>query len=142
MELLLTKVIVILLLDRNEDLMLFAHFFLEKANQQLNKNIIGFSKEVIGIIQHYAWRGNLRELQNCIKRATLLTQGSWIEKSVLPNEIIENRTDFTDLSLMENEKNAIISALNKTDNNKSEASKLLKITRKTLYNKLKLYNLD
>ncbi len=128
--------------DRNEDLMLFAHFFLEKANQQLNKNIIGFSKEVIGIIQHYAWRGNLRELQNCIKRATLLTQGSWIEKSVLPNEIIENRTDFTDLSLMENEKNAIISALNKTDNNKSEASKLLKITRKTLYNKLKLYNLD
>jgi two-component system, NtrC family, response regulator HydG len=128
--------------DRNEDLMVFAHFFLEKANQQLNKTIIGFSKEVIGIIQEYAWRGNLRELQNCIKRATLLTQGNWIEKSVLPNEIIENRNDFADLSLMENEKNAIISALKKTDNNKSKASELLKITRKTLYNKLKLYNLE
>lgn len=128
--------------DRNEDLMVFAHFFLEKANQQLNKTIIGFSKEVIGIIQEYAWRGNLRELQNCIKRATLLSQGNWIEKSVLPNEIIENRNNFDDLSLMENEKNAIISALKKTDNNKSKASELLKITRKTLYNKLKLYNLE
>ncbi len=128
--------------DRNEDLMVFAHFFLEKANQQLNKTIIGFSKEVISIIQEYAWRGNLRELQNCIKRATLLTQGNWIEKSSLPNEIIENRNNFSDLSLMENEKNAIISALKKADNNKSKASELLKITRKTLYNKLKLYNLE
>jgi two-component system, NtrC family, response regulator HydG len=128
--------------DRNEDLMVFAHFFLEKANEQLNKTIIGFSKEVISIIQEYAWRGNLRELQNCIKRATLLTQGNWIEKSSLPNEIIENRNNFSDLSLMENEKNAIISALKKADNNKSKASELLKITRKTLYNKLKLYNLE
>lgn len=128
--------------DRNEDLMIFAHFFLEKANQQLNKTIIGFSKDVISIIQEYTWRGNLRELQNCIKRATLLTQGNWIEKSSLPNEIIENRNNFSDLSLMENEKNAIISALRKTDNNKSKASELLKITRKTLYNKLKLYNLE
>ncbi len=131
--------------DRGEDLMVFADYFLEKANQQLHKDVIGFSPEVVSIFQNYNWPGNLRELQNCVKRATLLTRGDFIESEVLPAEFfqIQNQTTANEVfSLSENEKETIISALSKTQNNKSEAAKLLKITRKTLYNKLKQYNIE
>ncbi|TPG38771.1 sigma-54-dependent transcriptional regulator [Flavobacterium pectinovorum] len=131
--------------DRDEDLMVFADYFLEKANQQLNKDIIGFSPEVVTIFQNYNWPGNLRELQNCVKRSTLLTQGDYIESDVLPAEFFQiqkQQNSNGNFSLSENEKEAIIHALSKAKNNKSEAAKLLKITRKTLYNKLKQYNID
>jgi two-component system response regulator HydG len=131
------------LVERGEDLVLFADFFLEKANAQLHKEVIGFSKEVVGIFQNYNWPGNLRELQNCVKRATLLTQGDFIESAVLPVEFFyQNQVKNDSFSLSENEKEVIENALVKTKNNKSEAAKLLKITRKTLYNKLKLYDID
>ncbi|MFB9077653.1 sigma-54-dependent transcriptional regulator [Flavobacterium procerum] len=130
--------------DRGEDLMVFADYFLEKANQQLHKEVIGFSPEVVSIFQNYNWPGNLRELQNCVKRAALLTRGDFIESEVLPAEFfqIQKQPSNTVFSLSENEKEAIIHALSKAQNNKSEAAKLLKITRKTLYNKLKQYNIE
>ncbi len=130
--------------EREEDLMLFADFFLEKANEQLNKEVIGFSDEVIAIFQRYPWPGNLRELQNCVKRATLLTQGDFVESAVLPVEFFQTQTTGLNgnFSLSENEKEAILNALSRAQNNKSEAAKLLRITRKTLYNKLKLYNIN
>jgi len=129
--------------ERNEDLLVFADFFLEKANAQLNRSVIGFSPEVIQVFQNYKWPGNLRELQNIIKRATLLTQGEFIEKGVLPTELFqEENSTASHFSLPDNEKDIIINALAQAQNNKSEAAKLLKINRKTLYNKLKHYNLD
>jgi two-component system response regulator HydG len=109
----------------------------------LNKNIIGFSPEVMAIFQNYKWPGNLRELQNCIKRATLLSQGDFIEKAVLPIEFFLNEEKKTTVfSLSENEKETILETLHRTNNNKTEAAKLLKINRKTLYNKLKLYGIN
>lgn len=131
--------------DRAEDLMLFADFFLEKANRQLDKEVIGFLPEVLAIFQKYSWPGNLRELQNCVKRATLLSKGNFIESDVLPAEFFQiekHQNSENTFSLSENEKKNIINALSKTQNNKSKAAKLLKITRKTLYNKLKLYEID
>ncbi|WP_125717905.1 sigma-54-dependent transcriptional regulator [Flavobacterium ustbae] len=132
--------------DRGEDLMVFADYFLEKANQQLHKDVVGFSPEVVSIFQNYNWPGNLRELQNCVKRATLLTRGDFIESDVLPAEFFQVQKQQSAanevFSLSENEKETIINALSKTQNNKSEAAKLLKITRKTLYNKLKQYNIE
>ena len=131
--------------DRAEDLMLFADFFLEKANRQLDKEVIGFSPEVLAIFQKYSWHGNLRELQNCVKRATLLSKGNFIESDVLPAEFFQiekHQNSENTFSLSENEKENIINTLSKTQNNKSKAAKLLKITRKTLYNKLKLYEID
>ncbi|TDE00122.1 sigma-54-dependent transcriptional regulator [Flavobacterium sandaracinum] len=130
------------LVEREEDLMLFSDFFLEKSNLELNKNIIGFSSEVMAIFQNYKWPGNLRELQNCIKRATLLSQGDFIEKAVLPLEFFLNEEKKTTaFSLSDNEKEIILEALHRSNNNKTEAAKLLKINRKTLYNKLKLYGI-
>lgn len=131
------------LVDRNGDLMIFADFFLDKANEQLNKNVIGFSPEVVTIFENYKWPGNLRELQNIIKRATLLSQSDFIEKKALPIDIfqIEDKNSNA-FSLFENEREVILDALEQTKNNKSEAAKLLKINRKTLYNKLKQHDIN
>lgn len=72
---------------RKEDLLMFAEHFLDKTNDELNKNIKGFSPEVIDIFHQYPWPGNLRELSNVVKRATLLSPGEYVEISSLPFEI-------------------------------------------------------
>ncbi|WP_147677019.1 sigma-54-dependent transcriptional regulator [Algibacter pacificus] len=130
--------------DRHDDLILYADFFLEKANNQLNKSVVGFSKNALTIFQNYEWPGNLRELSNVIKRATLLTQTELIDTNVLPAELkeVKAQTSTNSFSTKENEKALIIKALNEVNNNKTNAAKLLKITRKTLYNKMKEYNLS
>ncbi|MFV0541420.1 MAG: sigma-54-dependent transcriptional regulator [Aestuariibaculum sp.] len=130
--------------DRNDDLILYADFFLNKANTQLNKSVVGFSKAVLSIFQNYQWPGNLRELSNVIKRATLLTQTEIIDTKALPIELSLPKKDnnvSNIFSTKENEKILIINTLEKVGNNKTQAAKLLNITRKTLYNKLKEYGL-
>ncbi|MGB5553218.1 MAG: sigma-54 dependent transcriptional regulator [Flavobacteriaceae bacterium] len=131
--------------ERFEDLMLFADFFLSKSNANLNKNVLGFSNEVWDAFKQYHWPGNLRELQNVIKRAVLLTTDQEVEISALPKELFRPnmKTELTEnLSKSEFEKNQIIKALQKTNYNKSKAAKLLQVTRKTLYNRINHYNLD
>jgi len=129
--------------ERKQDLLMYADFFLDKANEQLNKNVLGFSPDVIRIFQAYSWPGNLRELQNIIRRSALLTQGSLIEKEVLPADLFEEKSkSIGGLSKSENEKEMIIKALKLCNGNKSETAKMLEINRKTLYNKLKLYQLE
>jgi two-component system, NtrC family, response regulator HydG len=73
--------------ERKQDIMLFAHHFLEYTNAELGKNVKGFSNDVENILLDYVWYGNLRELKNVIKRATLLTDGERIEVKSLPYEI-------------------------------------------------------
>ncbi|MDX8554331.1 sigma-54 dependent transcriptional regulator [Tenacibaculum sp. 1B UA] len=131
--------------DRKDDLILYADFFLEKANKQLNKSIAGFSHEVLTLFQQYSWPGNLRELSNVIKRATLLSQTEIIEKEVLPEELKNTEDQYSipnEFSTKENEKKLIIRALHEAKNNKTKAAKLLNITRKTLYNKLKEHKIN
>lgn len=72
---------------RQDDILMFAEFFLEKTNTELNKNVTGFSDDVIKIFHTYNWPGNLRELHNVIKRSTLLSTGNLIELTALPFEI-------------------------------------------------------
>ncbi|WP_224485082.1 sigma-54-dependent transcriptional regulator [Robertkochia aurantiaca] len=134
--------------ERKEDLMIYADHFLDQANLQLEKKVVGFSDEVLDIFQKYSWPGNLRELSNVIKRSVLLTQGDYVEKSVLPAEIVRPRTHedpertVRSFSKKDNERELIMNALAEVDNNKSQAARLLNITRKTLYNKIKEYNID
>ncbi|MBB3839895.1 two-component system response regulator HydG [Runella defluvii] len=74
--------------DRKQDLMAFAQFFLDKTNEELGKNVRGFSAEVIQAFEEYPWPGNLREMRNVIKRSTLLSEGSMIEARTLPFELL------------------------------------------------------
>lgn len=131
--------------ERFDDLILFAEHFLEKANKSLNKNVHGFSSDVWNAFREYHWPGNLRELQNVVKRATLLTAGDEIELRVLPKEVTKPNDKSMiaeNFSKSEFEKDQIIKALKKTNFNKSKAAKLLQVTRKTLYNRINHYNLD
>jgi len=83
--------------ERKDDIMVFARHFLQLTNKELEKNVKGFTKEVEDIFKSYIWYGNLRELKNVIKRATLLAEGPYIEAHTLPFEI----SNFTRLQFDE-----------------------------------------
>ncbi|MCX4290836.1 MAG: sigma-54 dependent transcriptional regulator [Odoribacter sp.] len=131
--------------ERREDIPLFANHFLAASNQELGKEVIGFEEEVMRIFKNYIWPGNLREMRNVVKRATLLCQSGFIGKNDIPAELALSVTvtpeDFASRR-EKNEADLIREALMKTHNNKSEAARLLKIDRKTLYNKMKLYSIE
>ncbi len=130
---------------RSEDLLLFAAYFLETANRSLDKNILGFSPAVLEVFKEYHWPGNIRELQNVIKRAVLLTTGDIVETSALPKEVTHSEREkgrSEDFSKDAYEKDQILKALKRTNFNKSKAAQLLQVTRKTLYNKISHYKLD
>lgn len=73
--------------ERKQDIMLLAHRFLAYTNAELGKRVVGFTKDVENRLVNYIWHGNIRELKNVIKRATLLTSGDFVEVSSLPAEI-------------------------------------------------------
>ncbi len=158
--------------DRREDIMLLAAHFLQTTNEELGKQVKGFDPDVEEIFKKYVWFGNLRELKNVIKRATLLTEGDTIEARTLPFEISNySKLQFADqpgsataalgssgtpetkngngkINLSESslkeasidaEYEMILQALKESNYNKSKAAQLLKIDRKTLYNKMTLY---
>lgn len=130
--------------EREEDLMIFANYFLELANEELEKEVTGFSEDVVKVFKRYNWPGNLRELKNVVKRAVLLTQGDVLQVEVLPQELVSAKPKEESFGLFKNrnEEQMILDALEKTQGNKSKAAKLLSIDRKTLYNKLKQYNIS
>lgn len=132
------------LADRKQDIMIFANHFLAAANDDLEKDIQGFTDEVSDAFMSYDWPGNLREMKNIIKRSVLLTKNKLVAIDVLPREILETETSENKLALFPkgNEEQAIRNALERANYNKSRAAKLLEIDRKTLYNKLKLYQID
>lgn len=157
--------------NRRDDLMLFAGAFLETTNAELNKNVRGFSEEVKNDFLNYSWPGNLRELKNVIKRATLLSDGELIEEKALPFEIVNYKRlkDLDDepapaspsassvlspdgadgddskpsLKTVANEAeyDMIMQVLRDVNFNKSKAARLLNIDRKTLYNKMKQFDI-
>ncbi|MGL5920272.1 MAG: sigma 54-interacting transcriptional regulator, partial [Bacteroidales bacterium] len=131
--------------DRGEDILMFSKFFLNDSNRELQKQISGFSNEVNEAFLSYNWPGNLREMKNVIKSATLLCQSDLIERTDLPEKLfVTAQKDLSAFQLKNetNEKLLIEEALRQTNNNKSKAATLLGIDRKTLYNKLKLYNIQ
>ena len=129
--------------DRREDILLFANFFLDQANREMDKQLVGFDDKACRLLLDYPWPGNLRQMKNVIRRATLLATGKYITPLEL-SDLPETNTPAATLPLRneETEKQHIIEALRQTGNNKSRAAQLLGIDRKTLYNKLKLYGIE
>ena len=140
--------------ERKEDIPLFAEYFLETSNKELCKNVTGFAHEVMERLMDYYWPGNIRELKNVIRRAVLLATSEYITPDTLPAEIIMPATHsiFDDQPKVANpdlkaaqertERALIEETLRKVRYNKSKAAKMLNIDRKTLYNKLRLYDID
>jgi two-component system, NtrC family, response regulator HydG len=157
--------------ERGSDIMVFANHFLSQTNKELGKNIKRFSPEVEDVFKKYVWHGNLRELKNVVKRATLLSDGTVIDIKSIPFELVNYRKLQFESAVeapinssvpretvpatvsaqptvrepglksvsIDAEYEWILETLKKVDFNKSKAAKLLKIDRKTLYNKIKQY---
>ncbi len=146
--------------NRGKDILLFADFFLKQANAELNRHVEGFSTEVTNCFLTYNWPGNVREIKNVVRRATLMSEGNLIQVKALPLEIStfdrvtaienavgqsmmvkENKRDLKNAAL-EAEYDAILKVLKEVNFNKTKAAKILNIDRKTLYNKMKAINLE
>jgi two-component system response regulator HydG len=144
--------------ERKEDLPLFANHFLQHCNAELGKSITGFDKDVMELFLQYEWPGNLREMRNVIRKAALLCSSNTINTRSVPSEIRTSSSSRLHVNteikqqrgeLKGNLRSAafmaeyqiILSALQKVNFNKSKAAELLNIDRKTLYNKLKHYEL-
>jgi two-component system, NtrC family, response regulator HydG len=142
--------------QRKEDIPLFANFFLQKTNKELNKNIEGFEDDVMKMFIQYSWPGNLREFRNVIRRSVLMTNGGNISAATLPAEITgfiiqKNSASPGERDLLKPvsldlkdtasraEYEAIMQVLKEVNFNKTKAAELLNIDRKTLYNKIKSY---
>ena len=147
---------------RKDDIPLFADFFLAKANKELNKEVEGFEEDTMQIFMNYSWPGNLREFRNVIRRAALLTSSGLVNMRVLPPEIVDANSHGvpnesfspvqqqrqhpvvhkdTDLknAAAQAEYDTIMNVLKQVNYNKSRAAEILKIDRKTLYNKIKSF---
>ncbi|MFN0275621.1 MAG: sigma-54-dependent transcriptional regulator [Chitinophagales bacterium] len=148
--------------DRDKDILLFANFFLSQSNAEFDKNVLRFSPEVLEKFQTYSWPGNLREMGNVIKRAVLLCSGDTIQLYDLPSEIVyHSKFDIefsggqtNTLYDLPNEKASdlksaahhaeymrIVEVLQKVRYNRTKAAQILNIDRKTLYLKMKMFNM-
>lgn len=151
--------------ERREDIIPLAEFFLEQSNKETKKNISGFNEDVLNIFMEYSWPGNLREFRNVVRRAVLLTPtDSKIAIISLPQEIVHHAPvqhspfeqpmhhleglthpeSFPNKDLLKGaasraEFYTIMSVMQQVNFNKKKAAELLKIDRKTLYNKLKSF---
>lgn len=137
--------------ERREDIPLLADHFLKKYADKNRKSVKGFSPMAMDMLLKYDWPGNVRELENAVERAVILLTGDHITEKQLPLNMVnsDGGQDLTAASAINGtrsleaiEKEAILATLAATDGNKSEAARRLGITRKTLHNKLKRYNIE
>jgi DNA-binding NtrC family response regulator len=142
--------------DRKDDILFLARVFLNEANSELNKATTGFSPEAVRAITHYDWPGNVRELRSAIRRAVLFDS-----KMITTEHLFESGPDgvpekgyeceegdapslraIAKRTLREAEVEAIEKALRTAGGNKSKAAELLQVDYKTLFRKIKRYNIS
>jgi len=141
--------------ERKEDIKLLVDYFIAKYSTKYKKEVNGISKEAIDILLSYDWPGNVRELENAIARAVIVSSAPVILVDDLPlslrqkvlsennQEIVNNGENLTLPQIIEKvEKEAILRALKVSKGNKTKAAQILGISRKSLFNKLRYYNID
>jgi two-component system, NtrC family, response regulator HydG len=136
--------------DRLDDIPLLAHHFLNKYQTMNRKQIKGFTPLAMDMLLKYGWPGNVREVENAVERAVILTLGEYISEKELPLRItnaystgqespISSSSVSEPTSLEEIQKKAILKSLEETGGNKSETARKLGINRRTLYTKLEKF---
>lgn len=139
------------LAERKEDIPLLAKHFLDRFAEKNRKNLKGFTPGAMDLLVRYPWPGNVRELENALERSVIMCVGDYISDRELPPALTSHLNGglsedlslpgMAGLPLEEIEKAAIIQTLDETGGNKSEAAKVLGITRTTLNNKIKKYDI-
>ncbi|HAL39739.1 MAG TPA: PEP-CTERM-box response regulator transcription factor [Polaromonas sp.] len=119
------------------DATLLAHAFVRRFSQEQNRSAMTLNEEAVRAIELHPWPGNIRELENCIKRATIMAEGSQIssEDVGLKNTVLNELDDSLDLRVIRDnaDKRAIIAALGRVNGNMVKAAELLGVSRPTLY---------
>ncbi len=130
--------------QRKDDIVLLVECFIGRLNMEMDKNVKGMASDAMQVLMDYSWPGNVKELENSIQHAFLLTEGNEIKREFLPSRILtEVLTEKDDgiTSFEENEKRFLIKTLQECNWNKLQVAKQLNVSRSTLYSKLKKYNL-
>jgi DNA-binding NtrC family response regulator len=132
--------------ERRDDIMPLANAFLKRFAAQANRTLRGFTTQAVERLTSFEWPGNVRQLQNEIQRAVLLSEGPEVnvtDLSISDIKFVPTEGHDTSFTLLEGvERNAIIQMLKETGGNKLETAKRLGIGRQTLYNKIKAYGID
>ena len=127
--------------ERIQDIPLLAKHFLGKYTRKEGKEIHSFSSGAMQLLMDCDWPGNVRQLENAISHAVILAQNSVIERRHLPQFLRQAPADPPTTSLAENERRLILGVLQESNWNKHEAARRLKISRSTLYSKIRRYSL-
>ena len=129
--------------DRKDDIPLLANYFLKEFTDNNKCEIKGISDDVMAAFIAYEWPGNVRHLKNTIYYAAAISTQNFIESKDLPAPFSDNHRNGTDVNLRETtERHLIQGVLQNTHFNKKKAAEILKITRKTLYNKIEKYGIE
>ncbi|MBP1716338.1 MAG: histidine kinase [Deltaproteobacteria bacterium] len=138
--------------ERKEDLPLLAEHFIQKYNREHNLNISGIAEEALALLLEYAWPGNVREMENAIERAMILSRDPKIQPECLPPEIRNGARPPRDFLLNDElsvkkatrilEADLIRRALKKTGGNRSQASRILEISHPALLSKIREYGIE
>jgi transcriptional regulator with PAS, ATPase and Fis domain len=135
--------------ERREDIPLLVQHFINKYNKEFSKSVNGISRDAMHRLERCLWPGNVRELENTVQRSLVLTDnGRKITEKQLPDRVF-GRSERDDaiyfklgMTLEEVQKRMIEATLRKCNGNKAAASRMLGITRRTLYNNLVRYGIE
>ena len=134
--------------ERQGDIPLLANYFFRSFADKNGRQVSGITPECMDVLNRYPWPGNVRELEHSIERGVILMRGDYLDIRALPQAIqrwagihAAKEVEEEPSTLKEAEKMLILKTLEETANNRSEAARRLQITRKTLLNKIKGYNI-
>jgi two-component system NtrC family response regulator len=129
--------------ERKGDILLLARMFLERFNREQERNLRGFSKDALSAMEMYSWQGNVRELMNRVKRAVIMAEGKQITSNDLElDEAVITDTDFSIRHLREQaERHAVLRALSHANGKISDAAELLGVSRPTMYDFIRKFDL-
>ena len=129
--------------ERDGDATLLAHAFLNKFAKQQGRSLAGFTPQALASIEHHDWPGNVREMENCIKRAVIMSEGPQINAEDLGLQASAKEPEPVNLRQVrdEAERNAVIRVLGRVDGNIVKAAELLGVSRPTLYDLLNRHGL-